>query len=240
MLFAALLCYRITRIWLDSWYSLIRVTNGRQQITDRNQSPKLVRQNNFSFPHPDFISENAIIYPLIHFQMPSTFSCGPDDGTRKFAAIWPLRAGMSRSSQRNNCLSCGFDGKTIKRPFWDDHLFMATHFVKKKNNTQLEVNVNIPFEYLSNFERSLHFNKEVHVLIYVFKRDWEDAIYDFTHFISLYNEAKPLVNTNNDIRWNWSSHPALLCYWITHLRLVLTKSLFDNVIESVRERWAWC
>lgn len=111
---------------------------------------------------------------------------------------------------------------------------------KKKNNTQLEVNVNIPFEYLSNFERSLHFNKEVHVLIYVFKRDWEDAIYDFTHFISLYNEAKPLVNTNNDIRWNWSSHPALLCYWITHLWLVLTKTLFDNVIGSVWERWAWC
>ena len=45
-----------------------------------------------------------------------------------------------------------------------------THFVKKQNkkNTQLEVNVNIPLEYLSNFERSLHFNKQVHVLIEVF------------------------------------------------------------------------
>ena len=43
---------------------------------------------------------------------------------------------------------------------------MASHFVKKKKrNKQLEVNVNISFEYLSNFERSLHFNKEVHVLI---------------------------------------------------------------------------
>ena len=37
--------------------------------------------------------------------------------------------------------------------------------MSKKKKTQLDVNVNIPFEYVSNFERSLHFNKEVHVLI---------------------------------------------------------------------------
>ena len=42
---------------------------------------------------------------------------------------------------------------------------MAIHFVNKKNKKQLEVNVNITFESLSNFERSLHFNKEVRVLI---------------------------------------------------------------------------
>ena len=42
---------------------------------------------------------------------------------KKFAATRPFHAGMSRCSQLNNyCLSCGFDGKTIKRPLWDDHL----------------------------------------------------------------------------------------------------------------------
>ena len=140
------------------------MTNGRQQITDRNQSPKLVRQNNFSFPHPDFISENAIIYPLIHFQMPSTYFLVvltmEQENLRPFdlcvleclavpSQFWPFLWFRWKNNQE----------ALLRRPPFHGHSFC------QKKKTQLEVNVNIPFEYLSNFERSLHFNKEVHVLI---------------------------------------------------------------------------
>ena len=58
----------------------------------------------------------------------------------------------------NNCLSFNQEALLRRPPFH------GPSFCEKKKK-QLEVNVNIPFEYLSNFESSLHFNKEVCVLI---------------------------------------------------------------------------
>ena len=40
--------------------------------------------------HPKFSSESTIISPFIHFQMPSTFSCGPNNTVQENLQLFDL------------------------------------------------------------------------------------------------------------------------------------------------------
>ena len=137
-LFSKLFCYRITRIRLDS-SMLVESGHVGTSVNHRHDQ------------RPKFSSESTIISPFVHFQMPPTFSCGPNNTEQENLRLFGLCVpGMCRGSGLNY-LSCGFDAKTIKRPLSNEHLSMATRFAKK----QLEVTVNVPSEDLRDFEHCI-------------------------------------------------------------------------------------